>query len=425
MDCYVKVYGCQMNQSDSELVARLLADAGINQVRTPEEAGSVVLLTCSVRQHAEGRAAGFARTMRGMGKRVIVAGCMAQLRARELLEDGIADFVVGPDEYRRIPDIVLSADGYSESVTDSLETYADLLPLTQSPVSASLSVIRGCNNYCAYCVVPYARGAERSIPYPALEKQAAALAAQGASELFLLGQNVLAYNWNGMGFVELLERLSRLDGLERLGFLTSHPRDLTRDMLVRMSSIPGFLHFFHLPLQSGSDRVLRGMRRGYTFSEYESKASQVRELFPNSYLTTDILVGFPGESEEDFQLTLDGVERIGFDFAYMFAYSPRPGTEAASMKDQIPLSERKLRLAALIELQNRKTRQRVRRLIGREEEVFVTAFAPRGEGAMLAALTNNRSVILNKKTRLGERLRVRLVGVEGWTLLAEPVGKET
>lgn len=422
MNCYVKVYGCQMNQTDSELLSRLLADAGINEVESSEEADWVVLITCSVRQHAEDRASGFARSMRGQGKSVIIAGCMARLRGSQLREQGIADYVLGPDEYRRVPHLILSGEDSASSGYS--ETYADLLPVTAGPVSASLAVMRGCNNFCTYCVVPYARGPERSIPYPALERQASTLASQGIKELFFLGQNVLAYGWNGMGFVELLEHAARFDGVERLGFLTSHPRDVSRDMLARMSCISKLLHFFHLPLQSGSDKILEAMRRGYTFSEYEEKVGWVRELFPDAYITTDLLVGFPGESEEDFRLTMDRVNRIGFDFAYMFAYSPRPGTEAALMGYQVPAVERRGRLAELIALQNHETRKRVTRLVGGEEEVFVIAPAPRGKGAMRAALANNRSVILNKETRLGERLRARLVGVEGRTLLAESVGKE-
>jgi tRNA-2-methylthio-N6-dimethylallyladenosine synthase len=424
MDCFLKVYGCQMNAADSHLVSRLLADAGINEVADARKARAVVLLTCSVRQHAEDRAAGFARSMRGQGKKVIVAGCMGKLRGKELVEEGIADFVLGPDDYRRIPGLLLGQEPTTGTPPESLETYSDLLPAGYSSISASLSIMRGCNNYCTYCVVPYARGPQRSIPYPDLEAQLRYLLDNGVKQIFLLGQNVLAYRYEDMGFVDLLERLVRLEGLERVGFLTSHPRDLSCEMIQRMARIPQLLHFFHLPLQAASDRILSSMQRGYTLADYEQKIAWVRSAFPDVYLTTDLMVGFPGETRKDFELTLDAVRRIGFDFAYMFAYSERPGTEAAKMLAQVPVPERKRRLAELIEYQNERTRRSAARLLGAEEEVFVTAPAPRGNEAMLAELKNYRPVILNHTARLGQRLQVRLVGLQGWSIIAEPVAKE-
>ncbi|MCK4333894.1 MiaB/RimO family radical SAM methylthiotransferase [candidate division WOR-3 bacterium] len=424
MDCFLKVYGCQMNAADSHLVSRLLADAGIREVSEPSEAQAVVLLTCSVRQHAEDRAWGFARTMRGLGKKVILAGCMGKLRGNELVREGAADFVLGPDEYRRIPDLLLGRDGSGQGNPESLETYGDLLPATTNSVSASVAVMRGCNNFCTYCVVPYARGPERSIAYPDLERQLRYLLDQGVKEIFLLGQNVLAYRHGDMKLIELLERAARLEGLDRLGFLTSHPRDLSCEMIRRMADIPQLLHFFHLPLQSASDRVLKQMRRGYGLAEYEEKIGWVRSAFPDVYLSTDLMVGFPGESEEDFELTLDAVRRIGFDFAYMFAYSERPGTKAADMAEKVPVAERKRRLAELIDRQNEVTRRRAEGLVGTEEEVFVAAPAPRGKGAMLAELKNYRPVILNHTARLGQRLQARLVGLRGRSIIAEPLAKE-
>jgi len=422
VNCYVKVYGCQMNAADSGLVANLLEDAGVNVVGDEDKADAVVVLTCAVRQHAEDRAAGFARSMRGQGKKVVVAGCMATLRGRELVEAGVADFTAGPDEYRLIPDLLLERSAGQRP--ESLETYRDLLPRQQNPVSASVAVMRGCNNFCTYCVVPYVRGAERSVPHAALERQIRHLLDNGAREIFLLGQNVLAYRDGERDFVGLLERVARMEGLERLGFLTSHPRDLTKEMIQRMATVPELLHFFHLPLQSASDRMLARMRRGYSAAEYEEKVGWVREAFPDVYLTTDVLVGFPGETEADFRLTLEAVRRIGFDFAYMFAYSRRPGTEAAQMDGQVPEGERHRRLAELIELQNEITRRRAANLVGRIEEVFVTAPAPRGRGAMLAELKNHRNVILNRTARPGERLEARLVAIRGHSVLAEPSVKE-
>lgn len=423
MNCYVRVYGCQMNAADSHLVAGLLSQAGINQVEQSSSADAVVLLTCSVRQNAEDRARGFARTMRGEGRKVILAGCMGSLRGEELVRAGIADHVVGPDEYRLIPSLIL--DNEVNLVTpEDLETYADLLPSGISPVTASVPIMRGCGNFCSYCVVPFARGPERSLPLDAVERQVLSVIEQGAREITLLGQNVLAYRHNGMGFVDVLERVSGIDGVERLSFLTSHPRDLSRDMIARMSRIPNLLHFFHLPLQSASDRVLVRMNRGYDLSSYEEKIAWVREAFPDVYLTTDLMVGFPGETEADFGLTLDAVDRIGFDFAYMFAYSERPGTGAAVMAGKVSVAERRRRLSVLIQYQNRHTRARTSSLVGRKEEIFVTAPAPRGGGAMLAQLKNSRPVILKQTARLGELINARLVGVSGWTLLAEPVAKE-
>lgn len=410
-----------MNAADAHLVSRLLQDAGIREVEVSAEADAVVLLTCSVRQHAEDRARGFARTMRGEGKKVIVAGCMGQLRGEELIKEGIADFALGPDEYRRIPDILLGSRELSE--VEGLETYSDLLPVDTGGVSASQAIIRGCENYCTYCVVPYARGRERSIPYQAFERQVRHLVDTGVKEIFLLGQNVLAYKHDNLRFIDILERVAGIDGVERIGFLTSHPRDLDYETVQRMAAIPELLHFFHLPLQSASDRVLGMMNRGYTVSDYAERVNWVRRAFPDAYLTTDILVGFPGETREDFEITLDAMERFQFDFAYMFAYSERSGTEAARMENQVPVSERQKRLATLIEKQSEITRLRSQRWVGRSEELFVTAPAPRGEG-MLTEMKNHRSVILNHTARPGERVRAKLVGVSGWSVLAEPAVKE-
>ncbi len=428
-----------MNTADSFLVSRLLEDAGINKVSSLTQADAVVLLTCSVRQHAEDRAAGFAKTMRGEGKKVIIAGCMGQLRRNELISEGIADYVLGPDQYRDIPKLLVDSDLQSncsrpELTMDTdvltyqsnheLETYSDLIPQAPSSVSAQVAVMRGCNNYCAYCVVPYARGRERCVPYSSIKKQVEYLVANGVKEIFLLGQNVLAYRLDGLDFVDILERLTDVAGLERLGFLTSHPRDLTYAMVERMKRIPQLLHFFHLPLQSASDRILFAMGRGYSIADYEKKVCYIRNAFPDVYLTTDLLVGFPGETLEDYHKTIKVVERIGFDFAYMFAYSERPGTRAAKMNNKVPIDERKKRLAQLIELQGSITTKRMKRYVGRQEEVFVTAPAPRGGTEMLALTKSHRPVILKQSAELGKSLTARLTGLSGRTLIAEAVAKE-
>jgi tRNA-2-methylthio-N6-dimethylallyladenosine synthase len=413
-----------MNSADSHIISGLLNDAGITEVVSCDYADAVILLTCSVRQHAEDRAAGFARTMKGEGKKVLIAGCMGQLRGKKLVEDGLADYVIGPDDYRSIPGLLMNGESTCGNSQDGLETYCDLLPHRTDPVSASLAVMRGCNNYCTYCVVPYARGPERSVPFQAVLDQVRFLALKGTREIFLLGQNVLAYQDGGRRFIDLLEQTATVSGVERVGFLTSHPRDLDSEMIDRMARIPQLLHFFHLPLQSGSNRILELMGRGYTLEEYEEKILHIRNVFPDAYVTTDILVGFPGETADDFAQTMEAVDRFEFDFAYMFAYSVRPGTKAARMTGQVPEKERKARLAVLIEKQNSITYEKARGLVGREEEVFVTAPAPRGEGAMIVELKNHRSVILKHTARPGERLKAKLVGIQGWSVLAEPVVKE-
>ncbi|MBD3286864.1 MiaB/RimO family radical SAM methylthiotransferase [candidate division WOR-3 bacterium] len=421
MDCYIKVYGCQMNAADAHLVSRLLADGGIEEVEDSQHADAVVLLTCSVRRHAEDRAQGFARTMRGEGKKVIVAGCMGRLRGEELVKEGIADYVLGPDEYRKIPRIL--KDSEVSDTVEELETYSDLLPVDSGGVSASFAIMRGCNNYCTYCVVPFARGPERSVPYEALERQVKYLVDKGVKEVFLLGQNVLAYAHDDLRFADIVEKVSRIEGVERTGFLTSHPRDLDYEPVQRMADIPELLHFFHLPLQSASDKILGMMNRRYTISDYSERINWVRQTFPDAYLTTDILVGFPGETAEDFRMTLDALKRFDFDFAYMFAYSERPGTKAVRMASQEPKEERLRRLSEVIEVQTRITRRRAETWVGRNEDLFVTAPAPRRRG-MLAEMKNHRSVILNHTARPGDFVQARLVGVKGWSVIAEPAVKE-
>jgi tRNA-2-methylthio-N6-dimethylallyladenosine synthase len=423
---YLQTYGCQMNVHESGLVRRVLGDAGYTEATDESEADVLLMMTCSVRSHAEQRALGRlgafrARRAERPGTIVGVLGCMAQRFKDVLVHDHGADLVVGPDEYLRLPALLrdaLDGRGGSVAVRQMPECYDDLPSTPHNPVSAYITVMRGCDNYCTYCIVPYVKGRERSRPFSTIVRECIRLAADGIKEITLLGQNVLAYRDGGRRFPDLLLSVARSVPGVRVRFLTSHPRDLDERLLEAMAETPNVCPAIHLPLQSGSDRILRLMNRGYSCREYLDKIELCRRILARASLSTDVIVGFPSETEDDFSQTLETVHAARFDFAYMFRYSLRPGTKAADISPRVSEADGGRRLARLIEMQNRVTSELSREMLSEEFEVLVEGPSPRGKG-WLARTRTNKVIILNGPAEVGDLVRCRVTQVNGWTPIAE------
>jgi len=432
---YLQTYGCQMNVYESGVVRRVLYDAGFAETANERDADVLLMMTCSVRSHAEQRALGRLGTFRALrsereGRVVGVLGCMAQRFAEALVTDHRADIVVGPDEYLRLPELIASARTGTTGLLATRQTsecYDAVMPATglspdgdcpQSPVSTFVTVMRGCDNYCTYCIVPHVKGRERSRPLASILSEAERHAAGGAKDITLLGQNVLAYSDGSRRFPDLLAAVASALPQVRVRFLTSHPRDLDSSLLETMRRLPNVCPSLHLPLQSGSSPILERMHRGYTCEEYLAKVALCRKFLPEVSLTTDLLVGFPSETEVDFNATLDLVEEVRFDFAYMFRFSMRPGTRAEEFKPKVSEADAGRRLSRLIEVQNRITAERNRGMLGNEFELLIEGPSPRDSG-WLGRTVANKVVIAKGPCAPGDLVRCRVTRINGWTPVAE------
>ena len=421
---YLRTYGCQMNKYDSAVVLELLSRQGYEETRNPEDADLILLNTCSVREHAEKRAVGRANNLAylkaGNPNLLLgVIGCVAQSRGTGLLKDAPAiDLVVGPDCYRELPRLVeeLRGSGRSAVLNDARdsEMYEDLKPRTTG-VCSFLPVMRGCNNFCSYCVVPFTRGRERSRPAADVVREVARLAQSGVRDITLIGQNVNSYQDSTHGFSDLLRMVDPVAGDARIRFITSHPRDFGTDMMAAMADCTSVCEHIHLPLQSGSSRVLELMNRGYTLEEYLRKVETARSLVDGLSITTDILVGFPGETEDDFRLTLSAVEKIGFDFAYMFAYSPRDETRASSLEGQVARTVRHERLKRLINVQNPITADKNRSLVSTVTEILVEGDSSHNSNEKVGRSRTNKSVVFRGGAHPGDLVLVEVEELRGWT----------
>jgi len=432
---YLETYGCQMNFSDSELVASLLSRAGLEPAGTADQADLILLNTCGVREHAEQRVLTRISQLRAQKEkspntRLAVIGCMAQRLGTDLLARAPwVDLVVGPDGYRRIPELIDQLCGNDHLQLSSLElvsgeTYDDLIPRRMHPWSAWVPITRGCDNFCTYCIVPYVRGRERSLNPETIERRVRRFVAEGALEIVLLGQNVNSYKYGDTDFAALLRRLNRIEGLRWIRFLTSHPRDLNDKIINAMAECSKVCEHLHLPVQSGSDRVLKLMNRGYTRAYYLNRAARLRRRIPGITLTTDILVGFPGESERDFRDTVSLMEEVGFDYAYTFKYSPRPGTAAERLADSVPQEDKARRLQQVIELQRTHTRQALHKHTGKRMEVLLVAPAKSGQGRFQGKTRSHFSIFLPAdESYLGKIVSARVSGNTGMNLLGEMLEK--
>ena len=432
---YIETYGCQMNVNDTEVIFAILEKEGYERTEVMEEADLVMANTCSVRDNAEqriwGRIEVFGQARKKHpGMLIGIVGCMAERLKDKLLDTKKVDLVVGPDAYRSLPrllkaitpdhpqiDVLLSRD----------ETYADITPVRtdKNGISAFISIMRGCNNVCSYCVVPYTRGAERSRDAHSIVREACDVYQKGYKEVTLLGQNVDSYLWKTenetVNFAALLERVAAIAPDLRVRFATSHPKDISDEVIETMATHPNICKHIHLPVQSGSSRMLEKMRRKYDREWYLERVEKIRSVMPECGLTTDVIAGFCSETLEDHEATLSLMEQVGFDWAFMFAYSERPGTLAArNYPDDVPAAEKNRRLNEIIALQNRKSLERYRAQIGKEVEVLVEGPSKRDPGQLCGRASNNMMCVFPAQGRkAGSYARVRVVDCTSATLICE------
>jgi tRNA-2-methylthio-N6-dimethylallyladenosine synthase len=421
---YIETYGCQMNASDSELMLGTLAASGYREATRPEGADVILVNTCAIRDHAEQRVLGrLGELKRHMGRDTIlgVTGCMAQRLGSSLLERAPhVSLVVGPDGYRGLPSLLDQARSGTRSVSaqfDTTEHYEDIRPRRAAGVKAWIPVQRGCDYRCTYCIVPSTRGPERSRRLEDVVREVHEVSEQGMTEIVLLGQTVNSYNDGRHDFADLLRETGAVDGIRRVRFTSPHPNDFSDRVLAAMADTAAVCEHVHLPMQSGSTRTLRRMLRRYSREEYLACAARLREAVPGLALTTDVIVGFPGETDEDFAETLSAVDAVGFDDAYTFRFSPRPGTAATRMPESEMVSDdvAQDRLNQLIEAVRRGSRGRNVTLLGSSHEVLVEKAARRGD-AVQARTRDFKTVLLPAAdAQIGGYYTATLTGTTGST----------
>ncbi|MBQ5736378.1 MAG: tRNA (N6-isopentenyl adenosine(37)-C2)-methylthiotransferase MiaB [Alistipes sp.] len=431
---YIETYGCQMNVGDSEIVVSIMQQEGYRYTESLEEADIVLINTCSIRDNAEQRIWGRLSEMRHMRKKkpsliVGIIGCMAERLKEELTKGGTGvDIVAGPDAYRDLPRLVREVDNGSAGVNVELskeETYAEIAPvrLDKNGVSAFIAIMRGCNNYCSYCVVPYTRGIERSRDAQTIVAEARTLFENGYREVTLLGQNVNSYRTGEVDFPELLKQVAEISPLLRVRFATSHPKDISDKLLETMASMPNICKAIHLPAQSGSSEMLKRMNRKYTREWYLERVAAIRRYMPDCAITTDLIAGFAHETEEEHAETISLMKEVGYDFAYMFKYSERPGTFAQrNLGDDVPEDVKTRRLTEIIDLQNRLSEESNKRDIGKEFEILVECTSKRSEEQLSGRTSQNKMVVFDRGDhKIGDYVRVRITGCSSATLFGEEI----
>jgi tRNA-2-methylthio-N6-dimethylallyladenosine synthase len=425
---YIETYGCQMNEADSELMSGIVKSAGFSLVDDMALADVILVNTCAVRDSAEQRAIGRLAELnknkvQRPGVLLGVCGCMPKHVGENLMKEApYVDLLVGPDSYRRLPDLIYAA--MSERSQDlrlnRSETYAGLDRVRAGGSGAWITVMRGCDKFCTFCVVPYVRGRERSVPTDEIMAQAREAAAAGYREITLLGQTVNSYRWNGEDFADLLVNVSSVPGIERVRFTSPHPVDFTQKLVDTMAGVEQVCPHVHLPVQSGSDNVLKAMRREYTSAEYIDLVGRLRAAVPGISITTDILVGFPGETQEDYEATREMMERVRFDSAFTFRYSPREGTYAfKKMSDDVPEEEKGRRLSEVIDLQERISREVNQALIGTDVEVLVEGRSKRRSGQLFGKTGSFKTAVFpDAGVEIGSLATVTVVDATSHTLLS-------
>ena len=429
---YIETYGCQMNFADSEVVGAILRDAGHSLAESVDGADFVLINTCAIRDNAEQRVRHRVRELRaqqGRNKRLRIGilGCMAErLQNRLMTEEDNVSFVCGPDAYRRLPQLIAQVrEGQrgSEVELSTTETYADIEPvrLGSNGISAYISIMRGCQNYCSYCVVPYTRGRERSRDPQTIVAEAKGLFDNGYREVTLLGQNVNSYRYDAVGFPELMAMVAEVSPLMRVRFATSHPKDLSDELLEVMARYPNICRCIHLPVQSGSNRMLKLMNRKYTVEWYLDRMASIRRHMPDCSITTDVIAGFCSETLEDHEATLELFRKVRYDYAYMFKYSQREGTYAAKhMPDDIDEAEKTRRLNEIIALQGQIALENNRTEVGREYEVLVEGESHRSKEQLFGRNSQNKVLVFDRKDAVpGTYRKVKVTDCTAATLIGE------
>jgi tRNA-2-methylthio-N6-dimethylallyladenosine synthase len=438
---FIETYGCQMNVADSEVVASIMGMAGYDIADDIKDADAILLNTCSIRDNAEQKIVSRLQYLASLrrkrnGSRLIVGviGCMAERVRDTLLNDHGVDVVSGPDSYLDLPALFAAAEAGQKAINVELsttETYRDIIPsrITGNRVGGFISIMRGCNNFCSYCIVPYTRGRERSRPVDSILSELADLRERGFKELTLLGQNVNSYRYENpetgyvTDFAELLTIVADAAPDMRVRFTTSHPKDMSDRIIEAIASRPNICHHIHLPVQSGSNSVLKAMNRKYTREWYLDRIAAIRRIVPDCAITSDLFTGFHDETEEDFQETLDLMREVGFDASFMFKYSERPGTLAArTMPDNVPEDVKIDRLNRMIALQNELSLAANRRDIGKEFDVLIEGVSKRSTAQMVGRTGQNKTCVFPRgNSRPGDTVRVRVTDASSATLICELV----
>ena len=432
---YIETYGCQMNVYDSELVATQLEKSGYTKTDKIESANAIFLNTCAIREKAEETVHNRLSNLHIIKKKdpsVIlgVLGCMAQNLKNDLLESKpFVDVILGPDSYRRIPALIKSREKENGHLVDTklskFEVYEDLYPSRNEGINAWISIMRGCDKFCTFCIVPFTRGRERSRPISSIKEEVKHAINNGFVEISLLGQNVNSYLTPEGDFTYLLEELAQIEGVKRIRYTSPHPRDITDELLYMMKKYDNICDYIHLPLQSGSDRILNRMNRTYNSEEFLNLVNKIKIILPNCSLSTDVIVGFPGESEEDFNDTLKVMKIVKFDFAYMFKYSSRPGTKASQFSDQIEEKIKQKRLLKLINLQKKTTLDNNVKLIGTVQDIIIEKKSKKSKEYWSGRTEGNIwTIIKDTGQKIKDQIAVEITGAKGVTLFGKIINFE-
>lgn len=429
---YIETYGCQMNVNDSEVVLSVLQPAGYSICEKIQDASLILVNTCSIRDNAEQKIWARIEQFRHLRKKnknlkVGILGCMAERLKDKLLDNGVVDIVAGPDSYRMLPSLIEALSGGDKQINTMLsqeETYADISPvrMDKNGVSAFIAIMRGCNNFCSYCVVPYVRGRERSRNPESIVKEARELFENGYKEVTLLGQNVNSYLWDKeVTFAKLLEMVAGISPQLRVRFSTSHPKDMDDSVLHTIAANSNICRHIHLPVQSGSDAVLKRMNRKYTREEYLARVEKIKQIIPECTLSTDMIAGFSGETEQDHQQTLSIMEQVGYYTSFMFQYSERPDTKAAEQyPDDVPHEVKNRRLNEIIELQNRLSLISNKQDVGKEFEVLVEGTSKRSAGELFGRTSQNKVCVFPEGGyKVGDYVKVKVISCTSATLKGE------
>ena len=430
---YIETYGCQMNVNDTEVIFSILGGNGYVRTENIDEADVIMANTCSVRDNAEQRIWGRIDQFNIKKKKkpsvlIGILGCMAERLKDKLLDSGKVDIVAGPDAYRSLPSLLEAAGDGHPQIDVQLsreETYGDISPvrIDSNGVSAFISIMRGCNNVCSYCVVPFTRGAERSRDFRTIVREACECHSNGYKEVTLLGQNVDSYNFEGVNFAGLLEMVAQVSPELRVRFSTSNPQDISDEVIDTMARYGNICKHIHLPVQSGSNRILEKMRRRYTREWYLQRVARIREILPDCGLTTDVIAGFCSETEEDHKLTLSLFDEVCFDTAFMFYYSERPGTIAArNYPDDVDIETKTRRLNEIIELQNRKSLESYRKDIGKKFKVLVEGPSKKNPEELCGRASNNKMCVFpDIFHKAGDYVEVEVLSCTSATLICRLV----
>ena len=429
---YIETYGCQMNLADTEIILGILQNNGYSVTKDLGNADVVLLNTCSIRENAEQRIYGRLGNIKTVKKDnpnlvIGVLGCMAERLRKDLIDEKkMVDVVVGPDEYRRLPELIDTAFGGEKGIGVRLsrtETYDDIFPYREEGLTAWLSVMRGCDKFCTFCVVPFTRGRERSRSLQSVVNEIEQLSGRGFKEVTLLGQNVNSYLDGANDFADLLASCAEVDRSIRIRFTTSHPQDLSDKLLCTIAEHPNICNYIHLPVQSGSNRILKLMNRTYTIERYLNLIDEARKIIPGVSFSTDIISGFPTETYEDHVMTLDIMREVKYDGAYMFKYSAREGTKAYDMEDDVTDEIKTKRLQEIIELQQQISFKINQQLIGKEETILVEGFSRKSDEFLSGRTDTNKVVIIpfSENIKQGSYVKVKINRVTHATLFGDVV----